>query len=156
MAKNSREFIAAAGAALLLVTALDGVALAAGLPLRAGPSAPDRVLSGLAEGLAFKLPRIAQSPAAWAAMVEETVLVARRLGTPEVGVTAEHAGDLYAVVIDNDSVIAGADADVVLGRLLYVLAHTPPPDAAPSAAALAILDQPLSATLAALPSLSSP
>lgn len=117
---------------------------------------PDRALTGLAEGLAFKLPRIAQSSAVWAAMVEETVLVARRLGTPDVSVAAERAGDLYAVVVDQDTIIGGADADLVLGRLLYVLAHTSPRGAAPSAAALAILDQPLSATLAALPSLSSP
>lgn len=89
-------------------------------------------------------------------MVEETVLLARRLGTRDVGVAAERTGDLYAVVVDHDSIIAGADADLVLGRLLYVLAHTSPRDAAPSAAALAVLDQPLSATLAALPSLSSP
>jgi hypothetical protein len=156
MAKNSRGFIAAAGAALLLASALDGAALAAGLPLRAGPAAPDRVLSGLAEGLTFKLPRLAQSSSGWAAMVEETVLVARRLGTSDVGVAAQRTGELYAVVVDNDTIIVGADADVVLGRLLYVLAHTPSPDVAPSAAALAVLDQPLSATLAALSSISSP
>jgi hypothetical protein len=114
------------------------------------------MLVSLAEGLQFKLPRIAQSPAAWAAMVEETVLVAQRLGIPEAAVSAEYTGDRYTVIVDDDTIIAGADADQVLGRLLFVLAHPRTPASSPSAAALAVLDQPLSATLAALPSLSSP
>jgi len=161
MAKNSRKRIGAAGAVLLghlaILGAFPTTAFAAGLPLRAPPaSAPDRALTGLADGLDFKLTRAATAPlSAWAAMVEETVLIAKRLGwSAETVVSAQRLGNAYAVVLEGESYVAGTDPDLVLGRLLYVLAHDR--HIQPTPAMLTILDQPLSLTLAALPSVSTP
>jgi hypothetical protein len=171
MAKKSRKRIGAAGAVLALAlpvcSAISGGAAAGGLPLRADAStrarASDRALAGLAENLDFKLSRFDQKAPpvgleAWSAMVDETVLIAGRLGVPAgTPVTAQRLGDVYAVVLEGDSVIAGPNPDLVLGRLLFTLTHAAPDSGkAPAAAALAVLDQPLSATLAALPFTSSP
>ena len=169
MAGNLRKRIGAAGAALALAWALSGAAVAAGLPLRAAGPAPDRALAGLAEGLDFKLSRLGHTPGqvsrtdlqrTWSAMVDETLLVARRLGCPvETNVAAHHVGNSYSVILDGDSIIAGADPDRVLGRLLYMLAHAVDVttlEIAPTSASLAVLDQPLSATLATLPFLPLP
>lgn len=161
MAKNSRERIRAAGAVLILALptfgALAGSATAAGLPLRGGIiPAQERALAGLAEGLDFKLGRVERAgPTAWAAMVDETLLIARRLGwSGEAVVTPYRFADTYAVVLQGDAFVAGTDADRVLGRLLFVLAHDV--HAASTSAALAVLDQPLSATLKVLPLVSTP
>jgi len=161
MAKNSRKRIGVAGAVLLghlaVLGAIPGAAFAGGLPLRASPApGPDRALTGLADGIDFKLTRAATAPLpAWVAMVEETVMVAKRLGwSADTVVTAQRLGDAYAVVLEGESYVAGADPDQVLGRLLYVLAHDH--QMQPTSAMLAILDQPLSATLAALPPVSTP
>lgn len=171
MAKNSRKRIGEAGATLALILVLSGVgaAAAAGLPLRAVGPPPDRALAGLAEGLDFKLNQLGRAPGqdtqpefqqAWSAMVEETLLVARRLGCPAgATVAAHHVGSAYSVILDGDSIISGADPDKVLGRLLFMLAHAvgvSMQESAPTSTSLAVLDQPLSVTLATLPFLPTP
>jgi hypothetical protein len=165
MAKKSRARVGTAGAVLAVSIAgasLDHAA-AAGLPLRASAPAHDRALAGLSENLDFKLRRFDKNVqpeglAAWSAMVDETLLIAQRLGcAPATPATAQRIGQTYAVVLEGDSVVAGSDPDQVLGRLLFMLAHAAPPEGETrTAAALSILDQPLSATLAALPLTSTP
>lgn len=173
MAKNSRKHIGGAGAALALTLvlsgAISGAAAAAGLPLRTAGPTPDRALAGLAEGLEFKLSRLGLTPSqgsqielqrTWSAMVDETLLVARRLGCPsETTVSAHYVGSAYSVILNGDDIISGADPDKVLGRLLYMVAHVAGvsmQEIAPTSSSLGVLDQPLSATLATLPFLSTP
>ena len=171
MAKNSRKHIGGAGATLALTLVLSGAisAAAAGLPLRAAGPTPDRALAGLAEGLEFKLSRLDRTPGqdsqierqrTWSAMVDETLLVARRLGCPsETTVSAHYVGSAYSVILNGDDIISGADPDKVLGRLLYMLAHeagASTQEIAPTSSSLGVIDQPLSVTLATLPFLPTP
>ncbi len=152
--RSRRRLVVRAAACLGFMLLATAPAVAGGLPMRP-TEAKDPALAMLAEGLDFKLARLDGGPiGAWAAAVEEVLLVARRLGFPaESGVTAERVDDSFVVLWDDEGYIAGADPDAVLGRLLYQLAHAgQTPAWQRPAAALAILDQPLSATLAALPS----
>ena len=93
-------------------------------------------------------------------MVDETLLVARRLGCPaETTVSAHHVGSAYSVILNGDDIISGADPDKVLGRLLYMLAHeagASTQEIAPTSSSLGVIDQPLSVTLATLPFLPTP
>jgi hypothetical protein len=153
MTNNSRSSWATAGVAICL--SVSGAVAAAGLPLRPGLAPESRhaqALTGLADGLVFKLAYLDVGASNWAAAVEDVLLIARELGFPaQSAVTAQRLNGSFVVLIDGEGYVAGNEPDRVLGRLLYMLAHPTLGEAAQlPAAALAILDQPLSATLVAL------
>jgi len=166
MAKNSRaqriRRLSGIGIVLAQITSLvvgAGSVMAGGLPLREGGLAPDRGLVALRQTLDFRLAHLAGgSDAAWAAMVDDTLLLARRLGFPsDALVTAQRHPGIYVILLQGELMISGADPDRVLGRLLYTLAHDEnvAPPSSRGALALSILDQPMSTTLTALTSSSS-
>ncbi len=147
-------------AGVLAVQFVSGpVAKASGLPLRAPCLVIDPAMAGLSEGLYFKLQRLKGNPQAqnttWQATVEDALLIAQRLGFPADGpVTAQRINNTYVILLQGEGHITGADPDQVLGRMLYTLAHPGRTRNAAdiTAAALSIVDQPLSVTVAALAS----
>jgi hypothetical protein len=145
MAKNSHTLAFAFAAVLSGASVVE----AAGLPMRA-PPVEDRAALALAETLRFKLARPAAPDAAvWAALVNETIFMAQHLGlVGEQVVVPQRVPDGFMAVIVGRGVVAGRDADEVLGRLLYFLASDD--RAAAVAAPIAIADQKLSATLSYL------
>ena len=156
MAKNARskDWITVG---IVVWVSVGGAVNAGGLPMRPGiatESPHARALTALSAGLTFKLARMDGRAGGWRAAVEDVLLIARELGFPaETTVTPQLLGEAFVVMIDGEGYIAGLDPDRVLGRLLYTLAHPASAEVLRrSAAGLAILDQPLSATLATLTS----
>jgi hypothetical protein len=141
--------------AAVVTAGLSSTAMAAGLPLRPVAPAADAAVSVLAEGLSFKLARLEGSQGrTWAMMVEDALLLAGRLGfAAEMPIEAQQVGNTYVVLLRGEGFLAGADADRVLGRLVFELAHVHAETASP--VSLSILDQPLSVTLRALSAPSS-
>ncbi len=146
---NSLRTAAISGFLVVAVGAA-GAAQAASEVLREPPSAAERVLVSFSEHLRLKLARTAPvDDSAWANLVNETAFMARRLGIAGDAVISAHRRDGgFVAVVQGRGVVAGRDPDRVLGRLLYVLAEDD--RRAAFAAPVAITDQHLTGTLAAL------
>lgn len=109
--------------------------------------ASDRALLAIAENVRFKLARSAQPDlTAWAGLVNQTVVIAQRLGVVgEAPVIASRADGRFIAVVTGRGAVIGDDADEVLGRLLYFLASRD--EATLRATPIGIADQRLSTTL---------
>ncbi len=112
--------------------------------------ASDRALLAIAENVRFKLARSPKPDlTAWAGLVNQTVVIAQRLGVArDEPVTASRADGRFIAVVIGRGAVVGNNPDEVLGQLLYFLASSD--ESTLRATPIGIADQPMSATLAYL------
>ena len=112
--------------------------------------ASDRALLALAENVRFKLARSPEPDlTVWAGLVNQTVVIAQRLGIiSNEPVTASRADGRFVAVVTGRGAIVGNDPDEVLGRLLFFLASSD--ETTLRATPIGIADQRMTATLAYL------